>query len=200
MKIREISYEKSVLTPTGQYGNIRLGAVITYSLEEGEEPNHQQARTDLNTAIEYQKNGSALDTEFPDKGQNGDMPFDNPPTPTTPRLVEQVKRVAEMAHQQSETQSANVAACPKCEAPLKEARKKDGSIYYKCSTNKWDRVTGTATGCDYVNWGDSVRPAQATGKLASPAQERIIKQKWPQEWVEGMTMGEAFKVIASHPR
>jgi hypothetical protein len=185
MKIKEITYEKSVLTPTGQYGNIRLGAIITYSLEDGEEPNHQRARTDLNTAIEYQKTGteakSTLETEFPDKPPFGQ---DNPPVSQTP------------------VATANVAAdgCPKCGSPLKEARKKDGTPYQKCSTNKWDRVTGTATGCDYVDWGTGTRPAQVGGKLASPAQERIIKAKWPTEWVDGMTMSEAYQVIASHPK
>ena len=85
MVIKEITYEKSVLTPTGQYGNIRLGAIITYSLEDGEEPNHQRARTDLNTAIEYQKTGteakSTLETEFPDRPPFGQ---DNSPVSQTP--------------------------------------------------------------------------------------------------------------------
>jgi len=44
--------------------------------------------------------------------------------------------------------------CPKCGSPLIEAKKKDGTTYIKCSTNKWDKFKKVATGCDYVNWGE----------------------------------------------
>jgi len=45
-------------------------------------------------------------------------------------------------------------SCPKCGSPLVEAKKKDGSIYYKCSTNKWDKFKKVATGCDYIDWNN----------------------------------------------
>ena len=47
----------------------------------------------------------------------------------------------------------SVGACPKCGKPLIEAKKKDGTIYIKCSTNKWDKIRKVASGCDYVDWG-----------------------------------------------
>ena len=194
MKIKEISYSKEELIPTGPYANKKFGATITYTLEDGEEPNHQRARTDLQTAIEYQKKGIEMDIEFPDKDPNGPMPFgDEPPTPA--RLVQKVQHVAQVA-----AEARGEKMCPKCGAPLKEAKKKDGTPYWKCSTNKWDRVTGTATGCDYVDWGTGTRPAQVGPRPATPAQKRIIQEKWPAEWVDGMTIKEAYDVIASHPK
>jgi len=43
-------------------------------------------------------------------------------------------------------------ACPKCGAPLMMATTKAGKKMKKCSTNRWDPETKTATGCDYVEW------------------------------------------------
>ena len=54
-----------------------------------------------------------------------------------------------IAHTATEQDAGN---CPKCGAPLVIAKKKDGTPYKKCSTNKWDRVRKIATGCDYVDW------------------------------------------------
>jgi len=48
----------------------------------------------------------------------------------------------------------SVGTCPKCGSPLVEATKRDGTPYKKCSTNKWNKVTKQATGCDYVDWGN----------------------------------------------
>lgn len=42
--------------------------------------------------------------------------------------------------------------CPKCGAPLVMAVTKFGKKMKRCSTNKWDPQTKTATGCDYVEW------------------------------------------------
>jgi hypothetical protein len=49
---------------------------------------------------------------------------------------------------------ATAGLCPKCGSPLVEAKKKDGTSYIKCSTNKWNKITKQATGCDYVDWGE----------------------------------------------
>jgi rRNA maturation protein Nop10 len=42
--------------------------------------------------------------------------------------------------------------CPKCGAPLVLATTKFGKKMKRCSTNKWDPATKSATGCDYVEW------------------------------------------------
>ncbi|MFI5265493.1 MAG: topoisomerase DNA-binding C4 zinc finger domain-containing protein [Candidatus Levyibacteriota bacterium] len=42
--------------------------------------------------------------------------------------------------------------CPKCGAPLMLVVTRFGKKMKKCSTNKWDRETKKATGCDYVEW------------------------------------------------
>ena len=42
--------------------------------------------------------------------------------------------------------------CPKCDSPLVMAVTRNGKKMKRCSTNKWDPNTKTATGCDYVDW------------------------------------------------
>lgn len=42
--------------------------------------------------------------------------------------------------------------CPTCGERLVEAHKKTGELYWKCSTNKWDKIANKATGCSYINW------------------------------------------------
>ena len=46
----------------------------------------------------------------------------------------------------------SIGVCPKCGAPLKEAKTKAGMVFTKCSTNGWDKVNKKSTGCDYVKW------------------------------------------------
>lgn len=49
--------------------------------------------------------------------------------------------------------------CPKCGSPLMLVVTRFGKKMKKCSTNKWDRETKKATGCDYVEWlGGSSEP------------------------------------------
>jgi len=40
--------------------------------------------------------------------------------------------------------------CPKCGSDVVEAKKRDGAIFHKCSTQKY--FNGQTSGCDYVNW------------------------------------------------
>lgn len=42
--------------------------------------------------------------------------------------------------------------CPKCGSPLIEATTRTGRKLKRCSTNKWDPETKTASGCDYIEW------------------------------------------------
>lgn len=42
--------------------------------------------------------------------------------------------------------------CPKCGNKLILATTKFGKKMKRCSTNKWDPETKTASGCDYVEW------------------------------------------------
>lgn len=92
--------------------------------------------------------------------------------------------------------------CPKCGSPLVEKETKTGKKMLKCSTQKWDFMTKTATGCDYVKWlddgqasGENNVPGH-TGAGASPAQKTIILEKWPDEWFDGMTKAQASAVIS----
>lgn len=42
--------------------------------------------------------------------------------------------------------------CPKCGAPLIMSMTRFNKRMKKCSTNKWDAQTRTASGCDYIEW------------------------------------------------
>lgn len=42
--------------------------------------------------------------------------------------------------------------CPKCGSPLVLAVTRFGKKMKKCSTGGWDKLTKTATGCDYIEW------------------------------------------------
>lgn len=42
--------------------------------------------------------------------------------------------------------------CPKCGAPLVLNITRMNKKMKKCSTNKWDPQTRTASGCDYIEW------------------------------------------------
>lgn len=42
--------------------------------------------------------------------------------------------------------------CPKCGAPLMMVVTRFGKKMKKCSTNKWNKDTKKAEGCDYVEW------------------------------------------------
>jgi len=42
--------------------------------------------------------------------------------------------------------------CPKCGAPLMLNVTRFGKRMKKCSTNRWDPQTKTASGCDYIEW------------------------------------------------
>lgn len=43
-------------------------------------------------------------------------------------------------------------ACPKCGSPLVLQTTRFGKKMKKCSTNKWDPESKTASGCDFVEW------------------------------------------------
>lgn len=42
--------------------------------------------------------------------------------------------------------------CPKCGSKLVLFTSASGKKLKKCSTNQWDRSTGTTTGCSFVEW------------------------------------------------
>jgi len=42
--------------------------------------------------------------------------------------------------------------CPKCKAKLVRATRQNGDKFIRCSTNKWDFKTKTASGCDFVEF------------------------------------------------
>ena len=81
--------------------------------------------------------------------------------------------------------------CPKCGSPLIYFEAK-GKKHIKCSTSKWDYITKTSSGCDFVEWADDAggRPTGAT-----PAQIALLKEKNLYE--EGMSKAEATDLIGS---
>ncbi len=42
--------------------------------------------------------------------------------------------------------------CPKCGSPVVLAVTRFGKKMKKCSTGGWDKLTRTATGCDFIEW------------------------------------------------
>lgn len=94
-------------------------------------------------------------------------------------------------------------SCPKCGAQLIYFEAK-GAKNIKCSTAKWDFTTKKATGCDFVEWSDS-KPSgtvaeQSVGgvMLATQAQSKLIQDKWPELWQEGMTKVQASQIIQTN--
>jgi len=81
--------------------------------------------------------------------------------------------------------------CPKCQAELVKFASKDGTkTGSKCSTSKYDYMTKTASGCDYVKWDENA----SGGTLgASEAQKAILTDKGL--WKDGMSREEATKTI-----
>ena len=79
--------------------------------------------------------------------------------------------------------------CPKCGSPLIYFEAK-GKKNIKCSTSKWDYITKTSSGCDYVEWGDE---GETLDGGATPKQISFLKEK--NLWEEGMTKSEATELI-----
>lgn len=89
--------------------------------------------------------------------------------------------------------------CPKCGSPLVRFTSKDGTKSgVRCSTNKFDFITKTASGCDFVRFDDK----NGTGGIVAPSkgiepatenQMNLLKDK--DLWREGMTKTEASKII-----
>lgn len=42
--------------------------------------------------------------------------------------------------------------CPKCGSPIVEKTTKNGRKVKECSTRKWDNVTKTTSGCEWMEW------------------------------------------------
>lgn len=89
--------------------------------------------------------------------------------------------------------------CPKCGSKLIYFEAK-GVKHIKCSTAKYDFMTKTSSGCDFVEWADSPKTTTSTGssEMASEAQRKLIMDKWPELWLEGMTKAQASEVINSN--
>ncbi len=49
--------------------------------------------------------------------------------------------------------------CPKDGARLVEKTKKDGQKFHQCENRKWNPLTNTNSGCDYVDW-DAGKPKE----------------------------------------
>ena len=92
-----------------------------------------------------------------------------------------------------------VGECPKCKGQLIEATKKDGTTFKKCENNKWDfNLKKNVGSCDYIEWGEPKLSPEAAMQEATPAQEKLIKEKFPFLWEEGMTKAQASEVISSN--
>ena len=44
-----------------------------------------------------------------------------------------------------------VGKCPKCGSDAVETKKKDGTVYQKCSTNKWNKEESKYEGCNWTS-------------------------------------------------
>lgn len=84
--------------------------------------------------------------------------------------------------------------CPKCGSDLIQFDTKNGKSGVKCSTSKWDYITKTSTGCDYIRWNDDQPQAGGT-VLASPVQRKVLESKGM--WVDGMSYSEATELLTS---
>jgi predicted nucleic-acid-binding Zn-ribbon protein len=86
--------------------------------------------------------------------------------------------------------------CPKCGSPLVKVTYKDkqtgeDKTLIKCSTQKYDFMTKTVSGCDYTRFEDKPTP----NVPASPAQRKVLEARGL--WVDGMTYTEASELIVS---
>ncbi len=86
-------------------------------------------------------------------------------------------------------------ACPKCGSPLVTFQSKDGRTHLKCSTAGWDNVRKQSTGCSYIRWSNDKEETYTIGDGATPAQQKVIQNNWPELWRDGMTKAEARKII-----
>lgn len=64
------------------------------------------------------------------------------------------------SYQKKELEYVQGRTCPKCGSRLVVAFKKDGSKFFKCETNKYNKFTGQAEGCNYVDWNNPNNPAE----------------------------------------
>lgn len=118
--------------------------------------------------------------------------------------------------------------CPTCGSPLVYFEKpgQPGLKHIKCSTQKWDWKTKQPMGCPYVEWANqNAQPAQTfpqtlptvtvptiqatappvaqapvapDARPASPSQVKLIQDKWPTLYREGLTMTEAYAIIKAN--
>lgn len=111
--------------------------------------------------------------------------------------------------------------CPTCGAQLVyfEKPSNPGVKHIKCSTQKWDPVNKRAMGCNYVEWTNQAQPDQTFPtvtlpppptappvtqpvtqgvKPASPSQVKLIQDKWPTLYREGLSMTEAYAIIKNN--
>lgn len=97
------------------------------------------------------------------------------------------------------------AKCPKCGGDVQTKTAKNGKQFEVCVNNKY----GSDEGCDYFKWldannssGQEGQGSQSRGSsqkgtsLATEAQRKLIKDKWPEAWRDNMTKGEAYKLIS----
>ena len=80
--------------------------------------------------------------------------------------------------------------CPKCNADLIYFEAK-GKKHIKCSTSKWDYITKTSSGCDFIEWADDGGTLDGDG--ATPRQVSLLKEK--NLWEEGMSKAQATELI-----
>lgn len=82
-----------------------------------------------------------------------------------------------------EASGYSIKECPKCGAPLEEIEA-SGKPALRCSTNEWDPVSKTATGCDFFTY---IEPPTS-------GQEKVLRDRGL--WKEGITKGEASVIIS----
>lgn len=85
--------------------------------------------------------------------------------------------------------------CPKCGSPLVKVTYKDkktgeDKTLIKCSTQKYDFMTKTSSGCDYTDFGEN-----QIAIPASPSQRKALEGLGL--WKEGMSYSEARELLTN---
>lgn len=104
-------------------------------------------------------------------------------------------------------------SCPKCGGKLTTSTTKTGKTLIQCEHRKYDFTTKQVSGCDYMEWPESVAtqapqnvvplvgatpPATTPANPATPRQKAVIQQHSPQNYRDNLTFEEASQIISQN--
>ena len=110
------------------------------------------------------------------------------------------KRRGSSGRTEAQKETVEGRECPKCGSPLIYFEAK-GKKHIKCSTSKWDYITKTSSGCDFIEWADDGTSPSISGfgstysgeAPATPRQVALLREKNLYE--DGMSKAEATDLI-----